>query len=195
MTPLLSVILKSSQQCVLAAYFTVLVSEGGLLKNFEQCMLKSLWVSILMYVTLLCKRITLDLKLETWCHFWLCTESCRKSKALKMFRLGCLPHIVLDLPEVWFGCAGGGGDRSGLSEVFSPVRSYLLSSSPECNIFIDAASSSKWMEFLESFFGTAIELEFNQWSYVDLLDENQTLKEVIMCYKEIRTASVWMRRK
>ena len=61
---LFSVSLKSKQQRVLAAWFTVLVFGGGMLENFERSMLRNLSILLIMHVMPIWLGIAYHLKFK-----------------------------------------------------------------------------------------------------------------------------------
>ena len=82
----------------------------------------------------------------------------------------CLEHVVLAVPEVKVRSSIRFGDGHYLSEIIRPVESYSLSNSPECNVSTDAASVTELLEALECLIGTAVELGYSLWVYVDCFD-------------------------
>jgi len=94
---------------------------------------------------------------------------CRKMKTLTMFRLTCLSvsHFATPLPAVELGSAVSSSEGPSLAEIFEPVQNYMLSCSPENNIFTDPESINYCVELVEDFAGTAWQSGYDPWSYVD----------------------------
>ena len=91
-----SSLLKSKQQVVLVACFTLLVSLGGLRKKLELSMLQSLCFSLRIYVLQIWMKITVNLKFETCCQFYLVVFNCVMSRRLWQYR-DCIVYIFLIL--------------------------------------------------------------------------------------------------
>ena len=69
------------------------------------------------------------------------------------------------------------------------MQFYLLSSSPESNIFTDAASVNECLDVLERFTDTTLEPVCSPWSYVDGFDDDEVFGAQVTNYKEIRVAA------
>ena len=85
----------------------------------------------------------------------------------------------MNVPDVLLGSSKGVGDGPDVSEIIKPVRSYLLSSSPESEIFTGAATNIDVLAVLEFFDETDVEPGFSSWIFVDCFDNDKILKYLV----------------
>ena len=87
----------------------------------------------------------------------------------------------------------GSSSRSGTeidsADANEPLQSYLLSSSPEQNIFLSAVSISSCVEVLEEFGDRALQPSYDPWATVDFHGRAKIHADLTKTYKDVRVAT------
>ena len=79
----------------------------------------------------------------------------------------CLGHVIREMPNVSLGSPNRKVAGVDLADVIEPLKSYLLSSSSERNIFLCAECISSCVEMLAEFGDRALQPSYDPWASVD----------------------------
>ena len=101
----------------------------------------------------------------------------------------CLVQVVPEPPNVSLGLANGSGREIDLAEVIEPLRSSLLTSSAEQNIFLCSESTSLCVEMLADFRDEALQPSYDSWASVDFHGRVKICADLTKTYKDVRVAA------